>query len=69
MLQLVQASEARTSGEENPKRHCVFARPLLRRLDVQPVVGELPLQRVMRAEQFDARDLALFQAGATARAP
>jgi len=31
------------SGEENPKRHCVFAGPLLRRLDVQPVAGEFPL--------------------------
>ena len=49
------------SVEENPKRHRVFARPLLRRLDVQPVFGEGPLQRVMRAQQFHARDLAQFQ--------
>jgi len=45
------------SVEENPKRHRVFARPLLRRLDVQPVVCERPLQRVVRVEQLDSEDL------------
>src|ERR1017187_5035437 len=53
--------EREQSPEENSKRYGVFARPLWRRLDVQPVLGELPLQWGRRAEEFDVRDLALFQ--------